>query len=78
MPRCSDISGCGPGIPRPYDTPQEGTRSVRRTRDEVETAFVQSLFRIHGMIHRNRVDDYELWAREFQNAADQAMALSNK
>jgi len=71
-------SGCGPGISRPADTPQEGVRIVRVRRDE--TSALLELGRIVGDIDALLWADVVDWpevARTFQKGADVAGVLSN-
>lgn len=66
-------SGCGPGISRPADTPQQGVRSVRVRYDE--TSALLELGRIVGDIDALLWADTQDWptvARLFQKGADVA------
>ncbi|MCC6797678.1 MAG: hypothetical protein IT366_21375 [Candidatus Hydrogenedentes bacterium] len=71
-------SGCGPGIPRPADTPQEGVRSVRASKSEHEQIlglrYLVSLLRI---ALKADVVDWPEVARTFQKGADVAGVLSH-
>lgn len=70
------VSGCGPGMPYPADTPRDGVATVRKTRDEIESEFRDALFRIHSRLHScTYCDEYAEWARELQAAADAARKL---
>lgn len=70
-------SGCGPGIPRPADTAQEGVRSVRISRETYEVEFDAQMYRLAGMMHAG-TSQYEccVWAIELQKAADLARKLA--
>ena len=69
-------SGCGPGTPRPADTPQEGVRSVR-VRD-AELAFAVYVARIRiaqdARVNLTAAECLEV-ARMCQACADKAMTL---
>lgn len=70
-------SGCGPGIPRPADTPQQGVRSVR-VRNKAYTLFGlyvkrQSIAEAFGRRVNLTDDELQEIARQGQAIADMAM-----
>lgn len=71
-------SGCGPGISRPADTPQEGVRSVRASKSEHEQIlglrYLVSSLRV--ALKADVVDWLEV-TRTFQKGADVAGVLSH-
>lgn len=72
-----DISGCGPGIPRPADTPQEGVRSVLKSRETYEAEFDAQMYRLAGMMHAGTSQYTHLTlAIHLQHAADLARKLA--
>ena len=67
--------GCGPGSPVPADTPQEGVRSVRVTKEMLEG-------RIEGawwaLLRYYDACDYTGTAKAAQVVADTARALAER
>ena len=70
------ISGCGPGLSRAADTPQEGVRSVlqRPSRAERVLAIKECAVRVNWLMRANEVDYAEV-RREFQRGADMCARL---
>ena len=68
-------SGCGPGISRPADTPQEGVRSVRDR--DAEESFSALFVCAHQTVKllNGHESDFLALNRGFQKCADIAMQL---
>lgn len=71
-------SGCGPGISRPADTPQEGVRSVRASKSEHEQILgLRYLVSSLRVALKADVVDWPEVARTFQKGADVSGVLSH-
>jgi len=71
-------SGCGPGISRPSDTPQEGVRSVRASKSEHEQILgLRYLVSALRLALSQPVVDWPEVARTFQKGADVTGVLSH-
>jgi len=69
-------SGCGPGLSRPADTPQQGVRSVLPSRNEAErilsARYIVSLLR---MLLKGPLIDWRELQRTAQKLADLAGSM---
>lgn len=70
----SEVSGCGPGIPRPPDVPRHGSRSVPMSIEEKRARFYAAWSECHRLIMAR---DWEAAGRELQLAADYARAIGS-
>lgn len=70
------ISGCGPGIAQPADTPQHGVRSVlMRERAKMESELWDMLAKLYIQPRRTS-EDFRTIARLAQGVADRAHLLA--